>query len=137
MKRLGQFIFFALVFMLIDLVWLGLVMDEFYAQQLSSLLKLHEGQLVVNLLAALLAYICLALAPTIFVFPHTNKDTPISWFAVQGALLGFIIYGVYDFTNLAVLDGWNWTIAFADVAWGTVIYCVTTTVTGAYTRSWF
>lgn len=137
MKRFGQFIFFALIFLLLDLIWLGLIMDAFYAQQLSSLLKLHEGQLVVNLLAALFAYICLALAPMFFIFPYSNKETPVSWFAIQGALLGFVVYGIYDFTNLAVLDGWNWTITIADILWGTVLYSVTTAITGAYTRSWY
>jgi uncharacterized membrane protein len=39
--------------------------------------------------------------------------------AAYGALLGFVVYGVYDFTNLATLRHYPVKLAIVDVAWGT------------------
>jgi uncharacterized membrane protein len=36
-----------------------------------------------------------------------------------GALLGLIVYGVYDFTNYSTLRQWPFVLTLADVAWGT------------------
>lgn len=38
----------------------------------------------------------------------------------QGALMGALLYGTVDFTNAALLVGWDRTLAVIDVAWGTV-----------------
>jgi uncharacterized membrane protein len=39
--------------------------------------------------------------------------------AVKGALVGLVIYGVYDFTNLAVFgQAYSLDLAFSDIAWG-------------------
>ena len=41
--------------------------------------------------------------------------------AAYGALLGCIIYGVYDFTCLAILKDWPVKMAFFDIDWGTFL----------------
>ena len=38
----------------------------------------------------------------------------------DGAMLGLVVYGVYDFTNYSTLRQWPLVLAFADVAWGVV-----------------
>jgi uncharacterized membrane protein len=40
--------------------------------------------------------------------------------AAHGALFGLIVYGVYDFTNLATLRHYPVQLAVVDVAWGTL-----------------
>ena len=39
----------------------------------------------------------------------------------RSALLGLVVYGVYDMTNLATLRGWSLKLALSDVAWGTLV----------------
>jgi len=42
--------------------------------------------------------------------------------AARGALVGLVIYGVFDFTNLAVFGrGYGMDLAFSDLAWGTFL----------------
>jgi uncharacterized membrane protein len=36
----------------------------------------------------------------------------------HGALLGLVIYGGYDLTNLAILKGWPLGLSLLDIAWG-------------------
>jgi uncharacterized membrane protein len=40
--------------------------------------------------------------------------------AGYGALLGLVVYGVYDFTNYSTLRQWPFVLTMADVAWGAV-----------------
>ena len=35
-----------------------------------------------------------------------------------GALLGLVVYGVYDFTNYSTLRQWPFVLTLADTAWG-------------------
>jgi uncharacterized membrane protein len=37
-----------------------------------------------------------------------------------GAFVGFVIYVVYDFTNLSFVKGWPLWISIIDAAWGTM-----------------
>jgi uncharacterized membrane protein len=38
--------------------------------------------------------------------------------AAVGALLGLVVFGVYDFTNNSTLRDWPLTLALVDTAWG-------------------
>jgi len=46
--------------------------------------------------------------------------------AAEGAFLGGIIYGVYDFTNHAILTNYSMALAVMDMVWGAIL-CGTTT----------
>lgn len=39
----------------------------------------------------------------------------------NGALLGLMAYGTYEFTNFATLRDWHWQMVATDVVWGTVL----------------
>lgn len=49
---------------------------------------------------------------------------------VLGFIYGFIIYGVYNFTNHATLYKYNLKVAFADSIWGTLNIGVTSILVG-------
>lgn len=36
-------------------------------------------------------------------------------------MFGLVLYGVYDFTNLAMVSGWTLKVAVIDVLWGVVL----------------
>lgn len=40
---------------------------------------------------------------------------------INGALLGALAYGTYEFTNLATLKHWTWSMLATDLAWGTAL----------------
>ncbi|MGI9554420.1 MAG: DUF2177 family protein, partial [Vampirovibrionia bacterium] len=42
------------------------------------------------------------------------------------ALLGLFIYAVYDFTNLALIDGYRLDLAIIDSLWGSTLFALTT-----------
>jgi uncharacterized membrane protein len=41
-------------------------------------------------------------------------------------ILGFCTYGIYETTNLSLLNKWDYNIALIDTIWGGILYALTT-----------
>ena len=108
----------AVAFVVLDGIWLGLLMKNFYREQLAPIVRLApDGSgMAPNWPAAFVVYVLLGLGIALFVIPRA--PTPGSA-AAYGALLGLVVYGVYDFTNYSTLRQWPFILTLADVAWGT------------------
>ena len=44
-------------------------------------------------------------------------------------LLGFCIYGVFDFTNVAIFKKYKYVPSFVDMFWGGILFYITTWIT--------
>jgi len=53
--------------------------------------------------------------------PALKAGAPI---LIPAAILGFMAYGTFEFTNYAILKGWNLRMVITDVTWGTVLTAV-------------
>ena len=107
------------VFLVIDMIWLGLIAKNFYAKQIGFLMKSN-----INWLAAIIFYLLFIVGLVLFVImPAMQKN---SWLQALlfGALFGLITYATYDLTNLATIKDWPVLVTIIDLIWGT-------TVTGA------
>jgi uncharacterized membrane protein len=107
----------AVAFMVLDGIWLGVLMKNFYRQQLAPIVRLADGGIAPNWPAALVVYALLGIGIALFVIPHASTALQA---AAYGALFGLVVYGVYDFTNYSTLRQWPFVLVLADVAWGTV-----------------
>jgi len=107
----------AVVFMVLDGIWLGVLMKTFYRNQLAPIVRLADGGIAPNWPAAFVVYVLLGAGIALFVIPRAPT---VSLAAVYGALFGLVVYGVYDFTNYSTLRQWPFVLAMADVAWGAV-----------------
>jgi uncharacterized membrane protein len=87
-------------FLLLDILWLGFVMKEFNKRHLAEIGRIEGGEFRILYLPALGVYLLMALAVAVFVLPRIQDA---SWWAplVWGGLMGLIVYGVFDLTNLA------------------------------------
>jgi len=106
-----------LVFTVFDLLWIGVVAAPVYREELGSLLVLGEKMSVTRILAALITWLLITLSLVYFAAPNMSQGVAVA--LARGALMGFVIYGVYDLTNLAVLQGWTLKLTILDVLWGT------------------
>lgn len=114
------------VFLIIDMAWLGWIAKNLYQKYLSSFLTDK-----VNWLAAFIFYLIYVVGISVFaIYPSINKDSAL-YAALMGGLFGFIAYATYDLTNLATLKGWPLTIVFIDIAWG-VFLTATVSLSGFY-----
>ena len=105
----------AVAFMVLDGVWLGLLMKNFYRDQMAPIARLADGGFAPNWPAAFVVYILLGAGIALFVIPQAST---VSSAAGYGALLGLVVYGVYDFTNYSTLRQWPFVLTLADTAWG-------------------
>ncbi len=116
-----------IAFAALDFLWLGFVMKDFNLRQLSSIGRIENGKFDPLFLPASLTYILMALAVVFFVLPRT-QDTWINTL-LWGSLMGFVVFGIFDLTNLAVLRGYPLPFALADIAWGTFVFGVVSVLT--------
>jgi uncharacterized membrane protein len=124
------------VFMLLDFLWLGWLMNAFYLQEFGSLARRSETGLTPYWPSAIVCYILLVAALVLYVLPpFAGRPLGLDLF-LWGALFGFIFYGMYEFTNHAVLANWPWKMLFVDTAWGALLYGTSALVTGWIAR-WF
>ena len=110
----------AVAFMVLDGVWLGLLMKNFYRDQLAPIVRLADGGIAPNWPAAVV-YVLLGTGIALFVLPRAST-VPLA--AAGGALFGLVVYGVYDFTNYSTLRQWPFVLALAEMAWGAVASAV-------------
>ncbi len=102
-----------LTLIVLDVVWLGFVMREFFAEQFGPLLKTQA-----DIRFAFLFYILYGLGMMVFVIIPAVKAQ--SWTVVLrlGALLGFIAYMTFDLTGAALIAGFPLGTVIPDVVWG-------------------
>lgn len=126
MPRLRSWQMFACIlplFLLLDLVWLGLVMHDFYSHELGAAARRSDGAIAPRWIAASLVYLLIPAGLLFFVRPRVADGT--LWNAAAwGALYGLILYGVYDLTNRAILENWSLRMTIVDIAWGTTLCAI-------------
>jgi uncharacterized membrane protein len=119
------FLLSAIVFVLLDYFYLGLMKGYFENQ-----VKLVQGTpLKMNFLGAIICYIFLIAGLNYFII-KPNKS-------VQDAfLLGLVIYAVFETTNLALFQKWSWLTVVLDTLWGGILFALTTFIVSKF-KSFF
>lgn len=109
----------AVVFLAIDAVWLGVIAKDMYRAQIGHLLAptFSAGPAAVFYLMYVAGVVYFSITPALASGRWQDAVIP-------AAVLGFIAYGTYDFTNWAVMRDWPAGLTFIDVAWGTVLTAV-------------
>lgn len=108
-------ILLAIILILVDYSFLYLVSDSFKR----VVNKIQGSPLKIKLLPTILCYIILVFA--LYYFIILKKASYFDAF-----LLGFVIYGIYETTNMAIFKDWDYKIGFIDMAWGGILYLITT-----------
>lgn len=104
------------VFLVIDMAWLGLIAKNLYQKYLGDFLSDK-----VNWTAAFIFYLLYVVGISVFaIYPSVNQNSAMNAI-LMGGLFGFFAYATYDLTNLATLKGWPLPIVFIDIAWGVVL----------------
>ena len=113
-----------IIFLVIDLIWLGVVARSFYQEQMGHLMRPN-----VNWFAAVAFYLVFILGIVVLsVMPAVERQS-LSQAIILGGLLGLVAYAAYDLTNLATLDGFPLTVALVDLVWGTVLCASVSAIT--------
>jgi uncharacterized membrane protein len=126
-------IIFALVFLLLDAIWLK-GMRGFYDKQVGDLLLKKP-----NVKAAVIFYLLYATIVSLLVlYPAVVSDGALAGYvALNTALLGLLAYATYDLTNMATLKDWSWKLVGVDIVWGMLATSGAATLTYVVVNGWF
>ena len=109
-----QYLTAAIVFVVLDGIYLNLIKSSYNRQ-----IKNVQGtDIKVNMIAAAITYIILIFGINYFIIQRKRSVS-------DAALLGFVIYGVYNFTNLALFSNWSILLSIVDTMWGAVLFGLT------------
>jgi uncharacterized membrane protein len=106
----------SLAFLVLDGLWLGLLMTNYYRDRMAPIARLEDGRFVPNWPAALAVWVLLGSGIAFFVSPRASS---LASAMGVGAVFGLVVYGVYDLTNYSTLRQWPLTLTVVDIAWGT------------------
>lgn len=109
----------AIILLLLDSVYLS-SMSTFFNNLIKSVqgskMKLHIG-------SAIFCYFFIILGLNYFVIQRNGT-------LEDAFMLGFTTYGVFEATNMAVFNNWNFSeYALVDIVWGGILYATTAYLT--------
>ena len=112
-----QYLLTAIVFVVLDGFYLNLTKNYFNKQVRS----IQGSDIKMNFIAVAITYIFLIYGLNYFIIQR-NKSVK------DAALLGLIIYAVYEFTNLSIFTNWALLSTLIDTTWGALLFGLTTAI---------
>jgi uncharacterized membrane protein len=103
-------------FIVIDLVWLGVVASGVYRSRMGHLMRDQP-----NWPVAIAFYLIFVAGLLYFAIAPAVDGGTMQTALLKGALFGFFTYATFDLTNWAVLKDWPASIVPIDMAWGTAL----------------
>jgi uncharacterized membrane protein len=127
-----QFFVALAALIVLDGLWLGILMKEFYRRNLAAVARMADGGLDPIWPVASLVYPVIAAGLAVFVLARAR--TPLEALAF-GALFGALTFAVYDLTNHATLRDWRTEMTLVDICWGAFSCGVASWVAATFSRT--
>ena len=109
---------FVFVLLLLDFLYLST-----FGKYFSDLVrKIQKDPMTLNYVGAFFSYLLIAFSLYFFIL---KDKRPI----YEAFILGVVLYGVFDFTNLALFAKYDWKIGLIDTLWGGILLSFTTFIT--------
>jgi len=118
---LGRYVFASVIFFVLDLLYLN------YNERLfkNQIISVQRVILQPNYPAIFITYILLAFILCYFIIrPHREIE--------EAFLLGFLVNGIFEFTNMSIFKKWELKTAIMDTVWGGSVFALATQVTYIY-----
>lgn len=109
----------AVIFILLDLLWLSVLARRIYLKQLGYLAEIRNNRVKFILPVGFLAQCIIALGLAAMITVALQLDNRLMVSVPFGGFCGFVIYATYDLTNLSFVKNWPMPITIIDIAWGT------------------
>jgi len=122
--NISSYIFTILFILIIDIIWL-LSNSKNY----NKLIKNVQGSILnLNFIGAILSYLTLIFALFFFSIPiinsklKENKNSLLYLCIIYGGGLGFLMYGMFNTTNLAIFKNYDIYVGLLDTFWGFIVF---------------
>jgi len=100
------------------------VLDAVFIYNMSTgfnkqIFEIQGSNITPNFVGVILSYFFIMLNLYWFILKDNRS-------VLDSFILGVSLYGVYEYTNLAILKKWNMEIAMIDTLWGGCLFAITT-----------
>ncbi|MGV8834915.1 DUF2177 family protein [Cellvibrio sp.] len=119
MPYIAAYLGAAVVFCVMDFVWLTLIAKSFYQSHMGELMSVE-----VRIVPAIIFYVLYLAGLVLFAISPALREQNWLMAVGLGLGLGVIAYGSYDLTNMATLKGWSLSLTLVDIAWGAFVSAV-------------
>lgn len=106
----------ATVFAVVDVIALNVLMKPLFERYVGDILLTP-----INMAPAMVFYAFYIAGAVWLISLPALRHGSVFEAGLNGAILGALAYGTYEFTNMSTLKGWDWTMVATDTAWGTVL----------------
>jgi uncharacterized membrane protein len=129
MHFLEHYLTVAIIFVVIDAIWIAGIANKFYKSQMKSLLlaKPKFGP-------AVLFYALYIWGILYFVLEPALAAGSWSYLLKHAVLFGLVMYATYDLTNHSTLKNWPAKVTVVDMLWGTFVTTAVSSVAFAIFR---
>ena len=103
----------ALIFLIIDVIWLSFSVKSFYRPNIGHLLL--ETPVM---WAAILFYLIYVIGLAVVIIEPSLDFENTQKFLIKAFMFGLVAYGTYNLTNMATIKGWSPNVVFVDMIWG-------------------
>ena len=103
----------ALIFLIIDIIWLSFSVKSFYGPRIGHLF----ADKPVIWAAAMFYIIYVFGLGVVIIEPSINFDDTFK-ILFKAFMFGLVAYGTYNLTNMATIKGWSPSVVFVDMIWG-------------------
>jgi len=119
-----KYVFLIVLLLIFDIIWL-MINKNGYS---NMVIKVQNTNLNMNITGAILSYICVFLSIVFFTLPMIEYQYETKnklWLSLRyGGFLGFLIYGIFNFTNMAIFENYDIKMAIKDTLWGTFLFTI-------------
>jgi uncharacterized membrane protein len=113
--QLKQVLVSGVIFLMFDSIYLYTISDFF-----NQVVKEVQGEKIqMNLVGAIFSYLFLIFGLNYFILDQRKS-------LKEAFLYGFVMYGVYETTNYALLKKWSPLAVLMDTFWGGCLYLLST-----------
>lgn len=127
-----KYFIICLVIIFLDIAWISLNLSTYS----NAILKVQKASLNLRYEHAFIAYILILFSVLYVAIPfttqnikngnHNTLENKLLQSFIYGGAVGFSIYGIYNFTSLAIYKDLDFSIAITDTIWGTTLYTLST-----------
>lgn len=117
------------LFILVLIIDIPVITLLFKSKWEKNIQNIQGSKLNIKPIYALITYILIPIGLFMFVYPKIDNKNWLQTSLLYGFLFGFISYGIFDFTNLSLIDKYPLDLAIIDSIWGGILCALVVTIT--------
>ena len=112
---MSDLVLLSIILLFIDIIYLTFLGGKPFMNMVS---KIQQNEAKLNKLSAVVTYVMMIILMHQFVINKNFTNQKVF-------LLGFLTYGIFDFTNMALFSKYDIFIAIQDTIWGGILFMIT------------